>query len=176
LTIFQWSSCLMISRPPSWPKWGSSIIPLYTLTRVCHFWVQFLSDDPQAPKILLSRGIHGFFPIILQFITNFQCSSFPMTPKTPRFNPARIIKVVFTILTRLHYFCMKFFTYDPQDPKIQLRWSGRIFSPFSHFSTNLQWSSRLIIPKAPSPNQQWVHKHHFHYFDTFWPFFSVVVI
>jgi hypothetical protein len=104
-------------KTPKLTKWGSSIIPLYTFTCVHHFWVQFLSDDPQAPKILLNRGIHGFFPLIYQFITNFQCSSFPFIPKTPRFNPARIIKVIFTILTRLHYFCMKFCTYDPKSPK-----------------------------------------------------------
>jgi hypothetical protein len=49
-TIFQLSSYLMFPRPPSWPKWGSSIIPLYMFTRVHHFWVQFLSDDPEPPK------------------------------------------------------------------------------------------------------------------------------
>ena len=157
----------MISRLPSWQKWGSSIIPWYMFTCVRYFRVQFFSDDPQAPQ----NPTHGFFSIILQFITNFHSSPFSTIPKTPRFNPARIIKGVFAILTHLH--CFTWNSSRPQDPKIQLRWSRRIFSPFWHFFTNFQWSSRLIIPKAPSPNQRWGHKDPFRHFDIFWSFFGL---
>jgi hypothetical protein len=173
VTINWWSP-----RPSSPTLWGSTGILYKTnLALFHHFPVEFLSDDPKTPKLTKVRILNNSFVDVHTCSSFFSSVLFQWSLRLPdsiQQGSSRSFSTFWHVYT---IFAWNSLLKIPKAPKSNSDDQEGFFTILTLSpQTFSEVCSRLIIPKAPRPNQQWVHKDSFHCFDTFWPFFSVVFI